>query len=81
MCVSSILEAVGEGPNLPWFQVVSCGRVGPALRPILTLSLLRPNRVAELLAASCALIFRLEVLRSVKSETSEIVRRSTYCWP
>ena len=51
MWVSSIFHAVGSSPNFDWFQVVAWGRVGPALRPILTLSLFSAKRVAELLGA------------------------------
>ena len=49
--MSSAFQAVGFGPRWPWSQVVSWGRVGPALRPILTFSLLRMKAVAELLEA------------------------------
>ena len=34
-------------PKPLWFQVVSCGRVGPALRPIFILSLSKYQPVAE----------------------------------
>src|SRR4051794_4878256 len=81
MCVSSTLYAVGSLPNFDWSQVVSWGRVGLALRPILTLSLLSANRVAELAGVIWALNFRLAVLRSVLSATSAIVRRLIFCSP
>ena len=56
MWVSSTLYAVGSAPNFDWFQVVSCGRVGPALRPIFTLSLLqREERSPSCSAAIWAL--------------------------
>jgi hypothetical protein len=70
-----------HGPKPCWFQVVSWGRVGPALRPIFTLSLSKQNAVAELLAAIWALSLAFLVSRSVKSLTSAIVSKSTLVLP
>ena len=57
--MSSTLYAVGLGPNLPWSHVVSCGRVGPALRPSLTLLLSQMKPVSELACTTCQLSLTL----------------------
>ncbi len=75
-CVSSTFQEVGLGPNFDWSQVVSCGRSGPALRPIFTLSLFQAEPEAEFAAVICALILTFDSSRIVLSLKSDTVKRS-----
>ena len=79
--VSSIFHAVGSGPKLPWFQVVSWGRNGPALRPILTLSLCQKNALAELDGVTWPLSLRFQSSIVESSLKSLTVSRSICCLP
>src|ERR1700681_1161307 len=76
ICVSSTFQVVGLGPKLSWFQVVSCGRVGLALRPSLIFSLCQTKPVAELAVVTWAFSLVFQSLRVVLSLKSLIVNSS-----
>src|SRR5262245_47946508 len=75
MCVSSALYAVGLSPKFDWSKVVSCGRVGPALRPILVFSLFQYTAVSEFDGAICQLSLTSLSSSVVLSEKLLIVSR------
>src|SRR5436190_20292864 len=76
MCVSSTLYAVGLGRNLPWCHVVGGLRVGPALRPVLTLSLFHTKPVSELACTICQLSLAFQSSSVDLSEKLLTVKRS-----